>query len=244
MAADFEGLAGFQSVVSSRYFGERRGEWIFRGHSDAAYRLVPSVGRDVHSSRSRGKYERSLLAQFRRQSLPHVPRLPSNEFEWLALAQHHGLPTRLLDWSYNPLVALYFAVCAQSEHDGAVVVLRAPKMWPARRLESDDPLSLSKPVKFVPSLVTPRLSVQEGLFTVHTDVERPLEQDLRPDWRIESIRVASGQKQRLKYELYRVGVHESDLFPGLDGLARHLRWKHTVLPQIEEMSPEDMEDEV
>lgn len=76
------------------YIGDPRGRWVFRGLSDAAYSLTPSVGRI--SGEDHAKYEKSLFAMFRREAREYVDPLPS-DWEWLALAQHHGLPTRLLD---------------------------------------------------------------------------------------------------------------------------------------------------
>ncbi len=91
----------------------------YRGHSDSDYHLVPTIarqykyaGRSIHGFDL--QQERNLLHRFRRRAYPHVGRI-LNEWEALFLARHHELPTRILDWTASPLVALYFA-CASTKN--------------------------------------------------------------------------------------------------------------------------------
>jgi len=84
---------------------------IYRGVSNVSYNLTPKIGRpDTKLKRPLQKAERAMFELFRDRSVPYLSFTPRNQWEWIGLMQHHGAPTRLLDWSRNPLVPAYFSV--------------------------------------------------------------------------------------------------------------------------------------
>jgi FRG domain len=91
--------------------GRRRDTGVYRGASDACRPLLTSLDRlgGVDPPHSKRGLEAHILRNFMRYSRPHLHTTPVNEWEMLVAAQHHGVPTRLLDWTYSPLVAAHFA---------------------------------------------------------------------------------------------------------------------------------------
>ena len=91
--------------------GRRRDTGIYRGSSDAPRPLLTSLDRlgGLNPPHSKRDLEEHILRNFMRYSRPHFATPPVNEWEVLVAAQHHGVPTRLLDWTYSPLVAAHFA---------------------------------------------------------------------------------------------------------------------------------------
>jgi hypothetical protein len=95
--------------------GVSRNPWVFRGLGSSRYELQPSIERELHAD-SMGWHalEHPLSEEFKARAGMHLsaPLVPEDELSWLALMQHHGVPTRLLDFTYSPFIALYFAVRA------------------------------------------------------------------------------------------------------------------------------------
>lgn len=91
----------------------------FRGHSKVYGELVPGAFRKEYAS-LRPDIEFFMMREFKRKAFGLTSNLPSKNdtLEWLFLMQHHGTPTRLLDWSENALIALYFAVNRNVSNDG------------------------------------------------------------------------------------------------------------------------------
>ena len=89
-----------------RYFD---GSWLFRGVSRTDWELLPSIGRPRYCVDYNKYDEEETFNLFKARARRCLSVEPQNDWEWLALAQHHSLPTRLLDWSSSPLVAAFFA---------------------------------------------------------------------------------------------------------------------------------------
>ena len=219
------------NVVERRTFKELHEQFqtydpqytVYRGVSKVNYKLVTTLGRvTLKDNDSFKKVESRGLRIFKERAIPFLTTKPVNDWEWLALAQHHGLPTRLLDWSRNPLVALYFSVENDNENEpSAIYVLNQQRQKIVEADKYNSPLNISgEPLRYIPSHVTPRIIAQNGLFTFHPgEPNIPFESE-----KIDKIIIPAKRRKQLKQELYRYGIHEASMFPGLDGLAEHIKW--------------------
>lgn len=204
--------------------------WWFRGQADAAWRLMPKAGRPPYRL-PQDRY----LGRFRawsRVAIAYQSDLPDNDWERLAIAQHFGLATCLLDWTYNPLVALYFCCCELPDRDGAVYCYEPDSFVKEEALPLDDELNCCG-TGFIPRSVSSRILNQRAVFTVH----HPPNQELRigcssfakdhPN--LAKLVVPSSMKTEILQILDAYGINHVGLFPDLQGLSSHINWQTSVI---------------
>jgi hypothetical protein len=191
------------------------GDYLFRGVTSVRYPLVPSVGRQRDDGyRYSNAGEMALLDQFKREALPFLGVRPENKWEWLALAQHHGVPTRLLDWSESPAVSLFFAVWGNNDDDAGLYIIKRPSE--VKELGSD-PFEATDVHFFYPGYVTPRLVSQRGVFTVH-----PRPEEVYNSTDMQQIIIGQECKADFRRKLDSSGTHHAAIYADLDGLSRRL----------------------
>jgi hypothetical protein len=231
--------------------------WGFRGQSDGAWPLLSSLSRylqyaRVHRDAWAGQ-EKRILRIFRRKAhlfLQHIPP-EKDSFQWLGLMQHHGAPTRMLDLTWSPYVALFFAlergsrtaavwgfnagtINESSTHelkDGTRIDVSEVSTWVEGCYE-DRFLPNKEPFVIIgePKIMNQRLIAQSGTFIIPGVIDKPIE-DLIGSYKgakgllVKLLLDADSMRKESMYALYNMNITFATLFPGLDGLARSMAYE-------------------
>ncbi|HMD81243.1 MAG TPA: FRG domain-containing protein [Anaerolineales bacterium] len=248
---DFVGL-----VAIYPYGHPTKAKSVFRGHANAAWELVPSFVRHANglSVREALNLEASAQHEFHKQAaflisygmIPNYGDLTG----WLALMQHHGVPTRLLDWSRSPFVAAYFAVEEEDEVPGAVWVMDSsiirhlaniPQLkkyeltsdWEHPEFVTNlfiDPVAEQTLLLATPTRHTDRMFAQQTfsmvspqILTKHHEVITHWLPELVGTDACTKLIIPAGMKDEFMRQLRKMNLTASSLFPGIDGFGRSVR---------------------
>lgn len=194
--------------------------WIFRGVPSPSHYPIPSIGREAIFGKYIPTQEERLFRIFkdRAVSLMTDPRL--NDWDWLAYAQHLGMPTRLLDWSSNPLNALFFALEPHSDSDRILYCVKYSQFIHEVDVNDISPLKILKEGRFTPPLLFERIRSQRGLFTIHPD---PTKIFYRHGMKI--FRFPHSITNHFRNRLFKYGVDYWHIYPDTYGLGQQLKWQ-------------------
>lgn len=216
------------SVASFIGHIEKRGKaWFYRGQAQD-WPLVPSIGRV-----GRGGFEEILhfeemiLNEFKRLASPYYSSPPVSLSEWVLHAQHHGLPTRLLDWTTNPLKALFFAVEDPKSADDGVV-------WSSDAFNiawNDSLPDLQTQAHYFhrPTHLNSRITAQESVFLVFPIREEqvelpPMDVDARDAYGVvEKFVIPFDRKAAIRSSLNDFGINTLSIYPSVESVARRIR---------------------
>lgn len=244
------GLGTYFNVLSRL---RKDGTFWFRGNANLTWSLTPSALRFTKSllrSKALG-----LLSDFKRfgEIKLKKPPAPDDELKWVQIAQHNGLPTRLLDWTGNAAVALYFA-CHEAKDengklmDGAVFVLNPIDLNKAVDVKYDRILDHNsdselikkylklkgkrntnglKTIAINPIWNSERIMLQQGVFTLHGSKLFTLNDKQASS--LVYLRIKQKHKNDLRRELERVGINEMTLFPEAEHTCSYLKWREKLL---------------
>jgi hypothetical protein len=247
-------LPRYMEIVQTLQRQARHPLW-FRGNGHLKHKLVPTLYRHklIPSKEGFRTLERQLMARFRQRSMPYHSRDLRDDWEALFFMQHYGVPTRLLDWTENPLVALHFALMVsqfsltRSVPTPSIVWVLDPFAWNKSALAhvsyDNGPLTTGDedlngyapkttamgnfPVALYGAHNSPRIVAQQGVFTIFGVNKNPMEElvtkGLFPGKSLAAIVVSATRVRTMRQSLLEQGMTETVVFPDLEGLAKETK---------------------
>jgi hypothetical protein len=196
----------------------QRNSWLkFRGQSNADWKIIPKAGRDVFC-----KYDdKAMFESWKRRGKTMIEKEQLNDWDYLAIAQHTGLPTRLLDWSHNPLIACFFACNENFENDGVVYIYDS-EHWKAKT-ETTSPFDFKGTGLIVPTVFNQRIGNQFGYFTIHGNPKQEFNKK-NCEGKLSKIVIKRNIKKDIIFRLNHYGINYLTIYPDLEGLSKHLCW--------------------
>ncbi|MCX6218437.1 FRG domain-containing protein [Spirosoma sp.] len=205
---------------------------LYRGQLDCNP-LLPSIARN-RTSNTRS-LEGEMLSYIER--VAHLKIDYDSQLDLLITAQHYGLKTRLLDWTSNPLAALYFAIEKEYgiDKDSYVYIFEVPKETILSDRDSNspldavkkDPFSIKRTSVLRPTLNNDRIVAQSGWFTIHCFDNGfiPLEEEPLMKNHLTEIKIPKSLKRKFMAQINDYGINARTMFPDFEGTCKHANWK-------------------
>jgi hypothetical protein len=233
--------------------------WAFRGQENASWPLISSLSRHLFNFLPEEALwharEARTIRVFRRKAHNYLsnPRALEDDLRCLAMIQHHGGATRLIDFTKSPFVAAFFAL-EKAIDDVAIYALNTPELWHAQPIsepmltrEVIDPRITDNPEKYFyhntkdilwagePELMDSRLVAQSGTFIMPGVLNKPVDEILKnyssDKTLLQKIILPKHIRQESLQTLYRMNITNATLFPDLDGLAKSISFESEIIWQ-------------
>jgi FRG domain len=224
--AEIRSIQEFQTVLSQKGAFRHTHIRLYRGQREAKD-LLPSLFRKFKDRVDLIHEKEARMLECLKERIPRrTPSRPKNDWDWLSFGQHYRLPTRLLDWSKEPLVALYFAV-ESPPISPTVYIYHAQRAQIVGPMAKRDSLANIKKTRImIPSVHSVRVALQAGWHTVHrihptgtgSKTVIPLGDMRWHEGRIETVTIDPTRVETIREELERMGIYSATIYGNFEDI--------------------------